>query len=124
MYVRGEVIICGGAPSSCRPPLVRSCCGLRSEVRLFLPLKVGKVFACGARLAANLTRTRWDLLYSPMQKALARMRTNREELQSISAEVKDRVMKGHDPERSSTSHFNLETPMLQPYCNSNFVKLA
>lgn len=46
------------------------------------------MFACGARLAANLTRTRWNLLYSPLQKALTRIRTNPEELRSISTEVR------------------------------------
>ncbi|XP_034253745.1 protein sneaky [Thrips palmi] len=52
-------------------------------------IQVGKVFACGARLAANLTRTRWDLLYRPLQKALTRLRTNRAELRSISTEVRE-----------------------------------
>lgn len=52
-------------------------------------LQVGKVFACGARLAANLTRTRWDLLYRPLQKAMTKLRTNRAELRSISAEVRE-----------------------------------
>ncbi|KAK3925637.1 Protein sneaky [Frankliniella fusca] len=66
--------------------------------------QVGEVFACGARLAANLTRTRWDLLYRPLQKALTRMRTSPEELKTISDEVREvsgplkQEVEGHEDE--------------------------
>jgi len=49
--------------------------------------EVVRSFACGARLALNLSRTRWDLVYAPLQRVLINMRLEEAPLDDVSNEV-------------------------------------